>query len=317
MNAAALFNTRERHDPGALALRWDGGAMTYGELGTQARRAAAALAARGVGVDDRVALLLPNDPRFAVALLGTLWLGATAAVLSPVWRGQDVLQALLDADVSALVTTQALAAALGALPCPTLLVDVATGYESFAHALASARVDLSSQPLHRAADEPATILYSSGTTGEPKGVVLSHGNLVFNAESKGRYCGIEPNDALALVVPISHCFGQNVVLLGAFAAGASVRLYPRFDVHQLCAGIARGEVSHLYAPPPVFQGLLEVGTPVTLRRLRCALSAAAPLAEPLAARWRESTGRALRQGYGLTESSPFATYADDGAVDVG
>ena len=317
MNAAALFNTRERHDPSALALRWDGGSMSYGDLGTQARRAAAALAARGVGVDDRVALLLPNDPTFAVALLGTLWLGATAAVLSPVWRGHDALQALLDADVRALVTTQALAAELGALPCPTLLVDAMTGYESFTRALAVQRVDPESPPHSRAADDPATILYSSGTTGEPKGVVLSHGNLVFNAESKGRYCGIQPSDALALVVPVSHCFGQNVVLLGALAAGASVRLYQRFDVHQLCAGIARGEVSHLYAPPLVFQGLLEVAPPATLRRLRCALSAAAPLAEPLAVRWRESTGRALRQGYGLTESSPFATYADDGGADVG
>ena len=118
MNAAALFNTRERHDPSALALRWDGGSMSYGDLGTQARRAAAALAARGVGVNDRVALLLPNDPKFAVALLGTLWLGATAAVLSPVWRGHDALQALLDADVRALVTTQARGAGRPALPHP-------------------------------------------------------------------------------------------------------------------------------------------------------------------------------------------------------
>lgn len=317
MNAAALFNTRERHDPSALALRWDGGSMTYGELGSQARRAAGALAARGVGVDDRVALLLPNDPRFAVALLGTLWLGATAAVLSPVWHGRDALQALLDADVRALVTTQTLAEALGALPCPTLLVDAATGYESFARALAAARIDRASEPVPRVEDDPATILYSSGTTGDPKGVVLSHGNLVFNARSKQRYCDIQPTDALALVVPISHCFGQNVVLLGALAAGASVRLYQRFDAQQLGAGIARAEVSHLYAPPPVFQRLLEAAPPAALRRLRCALSAAAPLTEALAERWRASTGRALRQGYGLTESSPFATYADDGAADVG
>lgn len=317
MNAAVLFNTRERQDPSALALRWDGGAMRYGELGDQARRAAAALAARGVGVDDRVALLLPSDPRFAVALLGTLWLGATPAVLSPLWRPADTLRALFDADVQVLVTTQALASTLGALPCPTLLVDATSGYESFAHALAVARGDARPHPCSRAADDPATILYSSGTTGEPKGVVLSHGNLVFNAESKVRYCGILPSDALALVVPISHCFGQNVVLLGAFAAGASVRLWQRFDVHQLCAGVERGEVSHLYAPPPVFQSLLEVAPESTLRRLRCALSAAAPLAEPLAARWRECTGSPLRQGYGLTESSPFATYAEDGSVDVG
>lgn len=317
MNAAALFETRERLDPGALALRWDGGSMRYGELGEQARRAAAALAARGVGRDDRVALLLPTDPRFAVALLGTLWLGAAAAVLSPLWRADDTVRALLDADVQVLVTTQALAATLGALPCPTLLIDAAAGYESFAHALSVARADARSEPCSRAATDAATILYSSGTTGAPKGVMLSHGNLAFNARSKVRYCGILPHDALALVVPISHCFGQNVVLLGALAAGASVRLYQRFDPQQICGGIEGGEVSHVYAPPPVFQRLLDAAPPATLRKVRCALSAAAPLPSPLAERWRERTGRPLRQGYGLTESSPFATYADDGCADVG
>ena len=310
MNAVRLFDAHERRAPGALALRWDTGTMTYGELGVRARRAAAVLAARGVRAEERVALLLPNDPAFAVALLATYWLGATAVVLSPAWQPADAARALADADARVLVTTQAAAAALGAELPETLLVDVASGARSFDAAIASAGDTGPLEPAPRRAGDAAVILFSSGTTGDPKGVVLSHGNLVFNAESKARYCGLTASDSLALVLPVAHCFGQNAVLLAALTAGASVRLYPRFDEDRLRAGIVAGEVSVLFAAPVVFQRLLDAGDPAVLGALRCSLSAAAPMSVTLARRWREATGLPLLQGYGLTESSPFAAFDD-------
>ena len=320
MNAASLFAASERADPDALAIRWDDGAMTYGVLGDQVRRAAAALDAHGVAPGDRVALLLPNHPSFAVALLATLWIGAIAAVLSPAWLPHDLARALDEADARVLVTTGSAAMSLGSAPPITLLVDSAGHASSFDAALDGAPGARWSVPLPRNANDPATILYSSGTTGDPKGVVLTHGNLVFNARSKVRYCEIGAGDALALVVPISHCFGQNVVLLGALAAGATVRMHARFDAGRVLRSIRAGEVSHLFAVPLVFQRLLDAGDPAPLQALRCALSAAAPLSESLAQRWRSVTGHPLRQGYGLTESSPFATYDDgvaNGAAGVG
>ena len=320
MNAASLFAASERAGHDALALRWDDGAMTYGVLGDRVRRAAAALECHGVAAGDRVALLLPNHPSFAVALLATVWIGAVAAVLSPAWLPHDLARALDDADARVLVTTESAAMSLGSAPPITLLVDDALHADSFDAALDRASAAHWSIPLPRDVNDPATILYSSGTTGDPKGIVLTHGNLVFNAMSKVRYCEIGARDALALVVPISHCFGQNVVLLGALAAGATVRMHARFDARRLLQSIRAGEVSHLFAVPLVFQRLLDAGDPTPLRALRCALSAAAPLPESLAQRWRVVTGHALRQGYGLTESSPFATYDDgraNGAAGVG
>ena len=315
MNAASLFHAAERRSPTALALRWDDGAMSYGELGDASRRFGSVLATLGVGADERVAILLPNHPAFAVALLGTFWHGSAAAVLSPAWRTADAERAIVNADARVLVTTRAVAATLHACPPTVLVVDADDDPRSFARECARQPAGLESPPASRAATEPATILYSSGTTGDPKGIVLSHGNLVFNAKSKVRYCGMRSDDALALVVPMSHCFGQNVVLLGALAAGASVRIYTRFHANDVHAGIRAGEVTHLYAAPLVFERLLDAGAPESLRILRVALSAAAPLPPALAARWHTATAKPLYQGYGLSESSPFATF-DDGRERV-
>ena len=308
MNAASCFDTRARRDPGAPALRWHDGSLTYGELAERARRAATVFAACGISAGDRIALLLPNDPNFAIALLGALWLGAVPAVLSPAWHPADAASALADADAGVLVTTREAATALPFLPAHSFTVGGAGELGSFELAIDGTSADGCTSPLPRQTTDEACILYSSGTTGKPKGVLLSHGNLVFNADAKRRYCGIAPRDALALVVPIAHCFGQNVVLLGSLSAGAMVRMFVRFDAHELLAAISAGEVTHLLAVPTVFDRLLGAEDAEPLRLLRCALSAAAPLSPTLARRWRLRTGVPLRQGYGLTESSPFATY---------
>lgn len=313
MNVAALFDTQARRAPHATALTWDEGAdaasMDYGTLRELAHRTAHLLLARGIATDDRVAILLPNTPAFAVALLGTLWRGATAAILSPAWAPADASRALAEADARLLVTTQALAEAVNADPGRTLVVDDAPTMGSFGAALARLAMAYELAPTTRSADMPATILFSSGTTGDPKGVVLTHGNLAFNAWSKIRYCGITPADRLAMVVPMAHCFGQNVVLLGALLAGAAVRIHERFETAAVLEQISRGEVTMLLAAPTAFARLLASDDGAATRRLRYALTAAAPLPDELAARWREVSGRPLSQGYGLTECSPFATYA--------
>jgi long-chain acyl-CoA synthetase len=112
-----------------------------------------------------------------------------------------------------------------------------------------------------------------------------------------------------MVVPVSHCFGQNVVLLGALLAGASVRLFARFDAATVHDAITRGEVTMLLAAPAAFERLLALDDPAVLQRLRYALTAAAPPHRTLAARWEAAAGQPLAQGYGMTECSPFATYA--------
>lgn len=316
MNVAAAFDQQARRAPRAPALSWDGGLMSHGELRDRAHRLAHLLRARGVARGDRVALLLPNDPAFAIALLGVFWVGATAAVLSPAWAAADASRALAMADARLLVTTRALGDAVGADDRTALAIDALPGAPTLGEHLARRSIGRWVYPLAVDAADAACILFSSGTTGDPKGVVLTHANLLFNARSKVRYCGIRSDDRLALAVPVSHCFGQNVVLLGALLGGASVRIHPRFEAARVAHDIRRGEVSMLLAAPTAFSRLLALDDDAVPRRLRYALSAAAPLPAELAARWREAAGRPLAQGYGLTECSPFATY-DDGAGAAG
>ena len=317
MNVAALFDAWAVRRPLAPAILHDDGVLSYGELRDLAHRAAHLLATRGVARGDRVALLLPNHPAFPVALLGSLWLGATVAVLSPAWAPADAAGALALADARLLVTTEALAAATGADPASTLIVDDVPGLGSFGAELRAIAFPRDLPPAPVSADDVATILFSSGTTGAPKGVMLTHRNLAFNAAAKIRYCGIAPADRLAMVVPMAHCFGQNVVLLGALLGGAAVRLFGRFEPGAVHAAVARGEVSMLLASPTAFRRLLALGDATALRRLRYSLTAAAPLPAHLALAWREAAGHPLAQGYGLTECSPFATYQPDAADGPG
>lgn len=313
MNVVALFEQQARRAPAAPALLRDGETVGYGALSELALRMSVLLHARGITAHDRVAILLPNDPAFAVALLGTLRHGAVPAVLSPAWAPADAALALAQADARLLVTTQALAESVGAPRATTIVVDDGPDMGTLGAALRKSAQVRAVLPAPRDADAPAVILFSSGTTGDPKGVVLTHGNLAFNALSKIRYCGIARADRLAMVVPMSHCFGQNVILLGALLAGAAVRIYTRFDAEAVRAGIAAGDVTMLLAAPTAFARLLAIDDGSSLRKLRFALTAAAPLPDELAARWRDVAGRPLAQGYGLTECSPFATYTH--AVD--
>jgi long-chain acyl-CoA synthetase len=315
MNVASLFDRQALARPSALALTWTGGTLSYGELRTLALRMAALLAARGIGSGDRVAILLPNHHALPIAVLGAAWIGAVPVLLSPAWAVADAGRALLAADPGLCITTPERAGPIAAPLRTTLLVDPDDLAPVPAMLLSTPAVERT--PAARRTDEPAVVLYSSGTTGDPKGVVLTHGNLVFNARAKIAACGIGPDDRLAMVVPMAHCFGLNVVLLGALAAGAGVRLFARFDAGTCTRAILDGETTMLFGPPTVFQRLLALGDRDALRRLRYGLAAAAPLPAGLADAWYAAAGWRLAQGYGLTESSPFATYESVASAAAG
>lgn len=167
------------------------------------------------------------------------------------------------------------------------------------------------EPVERAPDDPAALLYSSGTTGFPKGVTLTQANIGSNIASAARYSGYRLDDRLAAFLPLFHVYGQNYILNAALFAGATVVLFRRFVSDQVLEAIARERITMLFGVPTIFIGLLSMDLArYDLSSIRYEMSAAAPMPEEISRRWTERFGRRIYEGYGLTECSPFACYND-------
>jgi long-chain acyl-CoA synthetase len=158
-------------------------------------------------------------------------------------------------------------------------------------------------------DAPAAILYTSGTTGQQKGATLSHGNVVSNMYATGHALHVRPSDCMLLFLPLFHCFGQNFIMNTAFNSGATISLHRRFTPDGVLDALARDEVTIFPAVPTVYIALLNANTPrERLAGVRYYFSAAATMPVEVANRWRATYGGAIYEGYGLTETAPFASY---------
>ncbi len=293
-NLAARLADAARRRPDHPALVWDGGALSWRELEARAAGAARRLAREGVGAGDVVALLLPNTWGLAAALWGGLALGATVAPLNP----------LLAADERARI--------LGHLGARAVL-DAAPSEEAAAEAMPIA-----------ASAAPGVILYTSGSTGQPKGAVLSHAALAAANESwAGPVMGLTATDRVLAVLPLAHSFGLNGALLAPLLAGVTVVLQERFTPEDTLRAIARHRATVFPGVATMFARILESPAleGADLSSLRLAVSGAAPCPWALASEWRRRTGVRIVRGYGMTELfrpiSYLAADATDRADSIG
>jgi long-chain acyl-CoA synthetase len=239
--------------------------------------------------------------------------GAIAVSANAKSTAEELGTLLLDSGARVLVTTEGLRdasfPAAGRMPQVehVLIAEGDAGGDlSFEAAMAAALPVASAMDVP--ADTPAAILYTSGTTGEAKGATLSHGNVDFVMRAKVECMGVRPEDRLLLFLPMSHCFGQNAILNAAFAAGAAVVLHRRFEIDEVLRSIEQDGATMFFGVPTTFILMLEKATREQLRPLRYFFSAAATLPREVEDRWLARFGSVIYQGYGLTESSPFATY---------
>ena len=310
MNIAQHLERAARHFPDRPALVFEGRAITYAALQERVDRTAHALRALGLARGDRVGLFLPNIPEFAIAYLAIQKVGGIAVsanvMLTPTELGyllQDSGARVLFTGAALVNSWQPLASDLQVIVCegevpgyPTLQALTADPAEPF-------------PAVEMAPDDPAAILYTSGTTGKQKGATLSHGNLVSNAFAGVHVQGITPDDRLLLFLPLFHVFGQNAILNTSLAAGAAVVLQRRFDPRETLATIERDRVTMFFAVPTIYIALLNAGVdPAPLASVHYYFSAAATMPVEIANRWRATHGRPIMEGYGLTETAPFASY---------
>ncbi len=312
MNLASHLERHAAQAPDVPLVRFEGNTWTYGEVDRQARRLAGAMRAAGIGKGDRVALFLPNVPQFAVAYYAIQKLGAISVTINAIFKTEEV-RYLLDDSAARLVFTVAELRGFVPPDCPalehTVVVD-ADGPDGLGDWLARGDDEFAS--VDCAPGDAAAILYSSGTTGFPKGVTLSQANIHSNIATAAKCSGFKAGDRLATFLPLFHVYGQNYIMNGGVLAGATLVMFRRFVPDVVLRAVGTERITHFFAVPTIFIGILSLDLrQYDLKSLRYEMSAAATMPEEISRRWTELFGRRIYEGYGLTECSPFACYNDE------
>ncbi|MCP2264339.1 AMP-binding protein [Promicromonospora thailandica] len=289
-----------------------GATTTFRSLLAQIDTLAGAVAARGFGVGDVVALHAPNVPAYVTVFHGLLRAGITVTTVNALASGPEITKQLADSGARLLVTVSPLLAAgeagatgAGLSADQVVVLDGAEGYTSLADLLADPH------PAPDVSFDPATHLavlpYSSGTTGRPKGVMLTHTNLVANVE-QSLLIGVGRDDVVPCVLPFFHIYGMTVLLNLALRTRARLVTLPRFDLAQYLGVIQEHRATFLFVAPPIALALAK--HPLVAEHdtssVRAVLSGAAPLDEKLAAAVRDRLDVRVLQGYGMTEMSPVS-----------
>jgi acyl-CoA synthetase (AMP-forming)/AMP-acid ligase II len=294
----------------ALVDGTTGHITTFAELKLLIHRFAGGLAARGFGKGDTLGLMAPNIPEYAIVFHGVAVAGGTVTTINPTYGAEEIRFQLQDAGASMLVTTAmfaqtALEAIEGTDIAEVLTLDPAAGTGN--------ALDLLAEPIEQVpvdlADDVVVLPYSSGTTGLPKGVMLTHRNLVANIAQ------IEPcmefddeGEVVLSFLPFFHIYGMQVLMNASLACGATVVTMARFDLEQALTIVQDHHVTRFYAVPPIVLALAKhpLVDQFDLGSVKQIFSGAAPLGADLAAEAAARVGCEVVQGYGMTELSPVS-----------
>jgi len=307
--SANLIATKDRY-PDRVALRCDDLQFTFAEFDDAAARVATLLERAGVEPGDRVGIMLPNTPAFAIVFYGIMYRGAVAVPMNPLLKSREVSFYLSNSGAKAIFAAPAFAeeaiAGAGQVGAQCWLVDDA--------ALAGLIADLPRQeaPVQRGDDDVAVILHTSGTTGKPKGAMLTHGNLGRNADVNVRtLVETGPDDVVMGCLPLFHVFGLTCGLNGAVLTGATLTLIPRFDPRKALEVIERDAVTVFEGVPTMYAALLGVAAeaaPEATQSLRTCVSGGAALPVRVLADFEKAFRCTVLEGYGLSETSPTAAF---------
>lgn len=300
-----------RLDAVAIVDGMSGATTTYRQLIGQIDRFAGALAARDVGVGTVVGVLCPNIPAFATVLHGVLRAGATATTINSLYTPEEIASQLADAGATWIVTVSpllpgALAAAesLGFDASHVIVLDGAEGHPSLGSLLAEGRgaPEVSFDP----ATHIAVLPYSSGTTGRPKGVMLTHRNLVANVSQCRSTISLADDDRVLAVLPFFHIYGLTVLLNFALRQRSALVTMPKFDLAEFLRVVQEHRTSWIFIAPPIAVALAKhpLVDQYDLSAIKVVFSGAAPLDGALASAVAARLDCTVCQGYGMTETSP-------------
>jgi long-chain acyl-CoA synthetase len=306
---AANLIESARRDPEHTALKLDDVALSYAALDDASARTASLLRERGVGPGDRVGLMLPNVPHFATAYYGAIRAGATVVPMNVLFKAREVEFLLADSEAKILLAWHGFAeeAQQGAADTEAECLIVAPA--EFGELLAGAAP--LSEIAERRPSDTAVILYTSGTTGTPKGAELTHANLGQNAAAADRLFSLDQQSVILGSLPLFHSFGQTCTLNAAVLAGSSVTLLPRFEPGKALELIDRDGVTVFMGVPTMYNALLNhpEREQFDVSSLKICVSGGASLPMELLHGFEQAFGCKILEGYGLSETSPIASFS--------
>ncbi len=313
-----LAGAWERGDKPAIVDGLTGRTVSYRQLAEEVRRVGSGLRLRGVRHGDVLAMCCPNSPDFAVAYYAALSVGAVVTTINPMAVPSEVAAQLEDAEARWLVTTPELLEKLPLAVAVSRVEEVFVfGEAEDATPFAALRCD---EPVAGevdvSPDDVAVLPYSSGTTGLPKGVVLTHRSLVANLCGTRVVHRVGPDDVIVAVLPLFHIYGMQVTMNLGLAAGATLVTMPRFDLELFLRIVDDWHVTRADLVPPIVLALAKHAAVDAhdLSSLRVITSAAAPLGEEVARMCAERLDCRVKQAYGMTELGGGTHFApDDGA----
>jgi long-chain acyl-CoA synthetase len=320
LNLAVILEESTKRNPDKVAIIFDDFKLTYRQLNAAANQVANALVDFGIKPGDRVGMMLPNVPQFPIIYFGILKAGGVVVPMNVLLKGREVAYYLGDSEASAFFFWDMFAAdaLAGAKEAPTVkkLIQVGIapaeapeGCQDFFAFMGTKAPTFDTAATN--ADATCLIIYTSGTTGQPKGAELTNLNLFECCHLGTHIFTFEPEtDVIMAVLPMFHSFGLSNVVNGGIHGGITLTLMPRFDADKCLEIIQRDKVSLFLGVPTMYFAMLNhpERTTYDLSSLRLCVSGGASIPGEVIKAWEQATGTKILEGYGLSETSPTATF---------
>ncbi len=308
LNLASIVSESAGRVPGAVAVRLNDAELSYAELDELSARLATLLVERGLEPGDRVGVMLPNVPEFPIAYYGVLRAGGIVVPMNVLLKRREIAFYLGDSGARTLLAWHGFAeeARGGAEEAGAELIEV----EPAAFAAGLARRQPAVGLAETDAEDTAVILYTSGTTGKPKGAELTHFNLSRNADIASRTtCEVDEGDVVLGSLPLFHSFGQTVSMNASLRVGATLTLLPRFDPGEALATMQRDGVTNFYGVPTMYGALLHHPgrEDFDTSALRTCITGGASMPVEVLRGFEQAFDCIVLEGYGLSETSPVAS----------
>ena len=294
------------------AVKLDDLVLTYAELQDGARRIVAMLKSKGIGPGDRVGMVLPNVPPFPVVFYGAISLGAVVVPMNPLLKGREVEYYLKDSGTSIVFAWQDMAEEAGKGADAVGIECIEVGPD-FADVLAGHEPD--PEVASREDDDLVVLLYTSGTTGQPKGAELTHHNMITNAATSAEtLVELTEEDVVMGCLPLFHVFGLTCGLNASVLKGSCLTLIPRFDAAKALEVVSRDKVTVFEGVPTMYAGMLhaEGAAEADMSSLRTCISGGSAMPVEVMKNFEKTFDCVVLEGYGLSETSPVASFNQPG-----